>query len=286
MEDRNFYPPSKTKKENLKSMVKLGRPKKLQIADVSKDTESEVVVSNDDTTQNNNIVQDNMISNNIQIDNTSTDSSTTAKYEELINSLQKQLNDMKKELKSANQSRNIDSSLEDKDDFDVFKVNQDDYIKVISLIPWQLNLTTEGKGRGTKYTFDHFGQIKRIIYSDLVKIIELYQPFINNGTFYILDKRVIRRHIPEEVSVKILTKEMIDSIVLNTSSNDAFTLYLSANEAQQGIIRQMLIDNIVAGKFVDSNLIYKIDQKSDINIQESADYMIEQMRLNKEQQGK
>jgi len=259
-------------------MVKLGRPKKLQTANVSNDTESEVVTPNNDMTQNNiDII------NPENIDN-SNNSQNVNKYEELINSLQKQLNDMKIELRIAHKSKNVDSSLEDKDDFNIFKVNQDDYIKVISLIPWQLNLTTESKGRGTRYTFDHFGQIKRIIYSDLVKIIELYQHFLNDGIFYILDKRVIRRHITEEISTKILSKEMIDSIYLNTSSNDTFTLYLSANETQQGVIRQMLIDNIIAGKFVDSNLIYKIDQKSGINIQESADYMIEQIKLHKEQQ--
>jgi hypothetical protein len=124
------------------------------------------------------------------------------------------------------------------------KVLLDDYVPVMSLLPYKLNLSTREGGQGDIKKFTRFGEVKNILYKDLVDIIEVDRSFMEAGYFYILDPVVIRQHGLDEVYSKILTKEKIDEILNNTNSEYCIELYNSANPDQQKVIVQLFVEKM------------------------------------------
>lgn len=174
-----------------------------------------------------------------------------SKEEERIAELERQINFLAKQIKNKNDNEIENYEVED----DNVKISSDDYIKVMSMLPYTLNLNTKlpGKG-GDTFTFEKFGEVKKILYSDLAKILEYNRNMARNGSFIILDKRVVRRHGLDEAYEKILTKDNIEKI-LDGNESDAVRLFKTANKSQQEVICQMIIQNGIDGKEYDLNLL-------------------------------
>ena len=156
---------------------------------------------------------------------------------------------------------------------DGIKIAPDEYISVMSLIPYHLNLSTREMGGGKTYKFEKFGQIKRIIYSDLVDIFETHPSFLEAGYFYILSPKVIRHHGFDDAYKNILTKEKIEQILVGENKNiDAcVALYQTANKLQQEIIVGIMTDKLVENlDSLDLNFLDKISRLSGVNIAEKA----------------
>lgn len=159
---------------------------------------------------------------------------------------------------------------EDTDKYANVKIPLDEYIPVMSLIPFRLNLSTKELGTGNIKRFTKFGEIKNILYKDLVEIMEVHSNFLQAGYFYILNPAVIRQHGLDEVYSKILTKEKIEEI-LDTSSDNCVNLYKSANKEQQEIIMRLLINRINDNPgSVNLNVIDRISRESGIDIAKKA----------------
>lgn len=124
------------------------------------------------------------------------------------------------------------------------KIPLDEYIPVISLLPYRLNLATKEGGQGDIKKFTRFGEVKNILYKDLVDIIEVNRTFVEAGYFYILNPDVIRQHGLDEAYSKILTKEKIEEILNNTNSEYCVDLYKSANIDQQKVIVQLFVEKM------------------------------------------
>lgn len=200
---------------------------------------------------------------------------TEEKLRREIDELKEALNKLlsnKENTIAQEDKQSVLNEVEDIDTFNNIKIAQDDYIKVICLIGNELNLVTKPYGRGGKiFTFRKQYEVKRILYSDLVEILENQPGFVEAGYFYIADQRVIRRHGLDDVYKNILTKEKIESIMSN-NSNDAVTLFKSANPSQQEVIVEMLILKLCNNPdSVDLNMVDKISRASGIKIQEKAE---------------
>ena len=156
------------------------------------------------------------------------------------------------------------------------KITTDNYIKVMSLTPHMLNLSTEGNGKGKIFTFRKFGEVKRILYYDLILLLEANQKFHEQGLFYIMNKTVIKMHGLEEMYEKILSKELIEKIINGDNQTDAVSVFQSATEKQQDFICDMFIKKIFDGETVDLNLsdrLSRIMQKriKDFDIRKKAE---------------
>lgn len=150
------------------------------------------------------------------------------------------------------------------------KIELDELITVVSLIDYPLNLLDAGR-RG-KYRFTSFGEVKQIIYQDVLEIIERYRTFIDAGYFMILDERVIDRHGIRELQSKNLNRESINKIL--NSSTDAFKLFESCGMEQQKLIAGMITRRIAEKPdSVDLNLVDRIGRHLSVNILENAEDM-------------
>jgi|WetSurSiteA1Bulk_404760.scaffolds.fasta_scaffold59856_1 hypothetical protein len=151
------------------------------------------------------------------------------------------------------------------------EIRPDEYITVMSLLPYTLILTTQPMGGGSVKRFTKFGETKRLLYSELVDIMENCQSFLEAGYFYIMDMDVIRKHGLNELYSNILTKEKMQEIV-DSKSNNAVELYNSATPRQQETIIQMLVDKVKGDpQGTDMNIIDKLSRASGINIVETAE---------------
>jgi hypothetical protein len=187
---------------------------------------------------------------------------TPNKENDDLEKLRKQVELLSKQLEKLSQQGNspneIESGTDNGNEEDIV-ISSDEYIKVMSMLPYTLNLTTEPRGRGKLFTFETFGQVKRILYSDLNHIIENHPKFVQNGSFIILNQRVIRRHGLDDAYESILDKGKIEQILTGNQS-DAVNLFKSANKNQQEAICQMIIKEGVAGKEYDLNLLDRLSR--------------------------
>lgn len=155
------------------------------------------------------------------------------------------------------------------------QLEPDDYISVMSLLPYPLNLTTKEFGQGNVKRFTKFGEVKKIMYRDLVDIIEAHMNFVEAGYFYILSPAFVRQNGLQEIYSKILTKDKIEEII-TSNSQESINLYNSATKEQQEIIIDLLIG--MARNNPDSlnlNVVDKISRLSKVDIMQKAEEALE-----------
>jgi len=155
------------------------------------------------------------------------------------------------------------------------KIQIDDYIRVMSLLPHTLNLSTEGMGKGKIKKFTKLGEIKKIKYADLVDIVDAHQSFVEAGYFYILSKAFIREMGLDEAYERILTKEKID-LILEANTEACVDLFDGATEGQKEIILRLLVKKIVDdADSVNLNIIDKISRVSGVDIMTRVNFIRE-----------
>lgn len=178
----------------------------------------------------------------------------------------------------------LEKALEDKkipDDDSGREIQSDDYVTIMSLLPYTLTLSTKERGQGSVRKFSGFGETKRVLYKDLVEICENHRGFLESGYFIILDKDVIRTLGLDDIYDKILNREQIEK-VLDTKT-DALKLYESANQRQKQIIIEMLIKKLFEDPdSVNLNIVDKISRESGVNIREKVESIREYEELMEE----
>ena len=152
------------------------------------------------------------------------------------------------------------------------KIPLDEYIPVMSLLPYRLNLTTKEGGQGDVKRFTKFGEVKNIMYKDLVDIIEVQRSFTEAGFFYIMSPEARRKLGLDEAYSKILTKDKIDQILTSIDSELCIDLYNTANPEQQRIIVQLFVEKIKADpNSVNLNVVDRISRLSKTDITQKAE---------------
>jgi hypothetical protein len=169
-----------------------------------------------------------------------------------IEILRKELKELKNQLDLLASNKKVKT--------DAKEGGSDSYVKVMSLTPHLLNLSTEGNGKGKIFTFHKFGEVKKILYHDLVDILSANQKFHEQGLFYIMSKDVIDEHGFEDMYEKILTKDAILKIINGENQTDAVNIFSSATEKQQDFVCEMFIQKIFDGENVDLNLVDRLSR--------------------------
>jgi hypothetical protein len=185
-----------------------------------------------------------------------------------VEELKKEIAKLKKLIKSD--STKIENNMDE--DNNEISISSDTYIKVMSLTPYLLTLTTQEYGRGKKFNFEKFGDVKRIFYHDLTDIMEQHPNFLNDGYFIILNEDVVKKHGLDEVYSKILTKEKLEQILVGNQS-DAVNLFKACGESQREFISNMITSKMVAGEELDLNLLDRLSRIIGYNIAERGEEM-------------
>jgi len=180
-----------------------------------------------------------------------------------------QLTIAKAEEKSTIKSESSIEGLEEYDDNYCIEIPSNKFIKIISLNPYMLNISTEGMGKGKSFTFIKYGQTKDIIYSEIVDIINNEEKRHKRGLFRILNEDVVKKHDLEDDYDKLLTKKTIDNI-MSFDSKQVYDVFKNANKSQQKIIVSILINKIRDGEEIDLNKLNIVSRIYGENIQDIA----------------
>jgi hypothetical protein len=178
--------------------------------------------------------------------------------------LQKKIAKLEKELEKSAQIKKENIMEEDDDNLDIV-IPSDKHIKVMSLTPYLLTLTTEEHGRGKRFDFHGFGEVKNIPYHYLYDIIEVHPNFVDEGYFVILNKDVVRKHDLEGKYQNFITKEKWDQILSGKNQSDAANLFRACGDAQRGFMINMIHEKMLAGESVDLNLLDRLSRIVDPN---------------------
>ena len=181
--------------------------------------------------------------------------------EQLIAQLMKKVEELETQVGKEKSVENVDVENNE-------NIRSDEYIWVMSLIPWRLSLST-GRDGDRPYNFERLYEKKRILYSRLVDIIDNHWSFLEKGLFYVLDKRVVRQHGLDDTYEKILSMEKIEK-VLKEDKDIAYPIFNTANERQQRNIAQIMINMLVAGENLDQNMILAVSADTNIDINEKV----------------
>jgi hypothetical protein len=150
----------------------------------------------------------------------------------------------------------------DEDD-DGTNISSDTYIKVMSLTPYYLTLTTQEHGKGKKFNFEKYGDVKRILYHDLCDIMEQHPNFLEEFYYVILNRDVVRKHGLDDLYSRMLTKETIDKIIDNGNDTDSVNLFKACGETQREHITTILLNKMLNNEFVDLNLLDRFSRVVD-----------------------
>ena len=184
-----------------------------------------------------------------------------------------QLEEMLKNFMNNFQNNNVkeeavkNTKKIDDEDEDEERIPFNKTIKVMSLINNRLTISTEGDGQGTKYNFVKFGQIRGILYEQLISIVNTNESFANEGVFYIMNSKVVKALGLEEQYKKIMNKETIVNI-LDLDSEKISNFFTNTTKTVQETIVSILKTKIKNGEYVDLNKVDLISKiyGQDINI--------------------
>lgn len=137
-------------------------------------------------------------------------------------------------------------------------------IRVLSLCRGSLNLSEDETGRG-KVKFSKYGEIKPILYSSLINIVNYNRKFAEKGLFYILDKASVYYLGLNNAYNHLVTNDVLDNIC-EYNDIDIEKIIDSTESSQIDTMVKNLIDRIYAGESVDLNKVKIISNKTGVDI--------------------
>jgi hypothetical protein len=169
--------------------------------------------------------------------------------------------------KKKEAGRILEQSIMDDEEEQEIDIRPDKYITVISLFPGELNLSTLPGGKGKVFSFRSFGEKKRILYSNVVDIMESLPSFLEGGYYYIADKKVITKHGLDDIYKTLINKETIELLFTNDiTEEDATAIYKSANKNQQETIVNLFVRKLTGGTPLNLNIVNAITRLSGVDI--------------------
>ena len=196
-----------------------------------------------------------------------TKTATTKKDDKYIKELEERLKKMEEVINKFS-TMNIGSDQPTVNNITQYIGENNKDVTVTSLTVGELNLSTEGYGEGTIYTFENIGEEQIIPMEDLKKIIKNNKSFIEGGNIFINDEEVVESQKLGNIYKKLLSYE--EMLGLFNKDREAFEKVLvrmenNKKENLKRIIFKKLEDD---EKKVDMNIVRVIDENMGTNIME------------------
>ena len=120
-------------------------------------------------------------------------------------------------------------------------------IKLMSLYYGTLNLATQPNGGGRIVSFNKYGQIRNVLYSTLIDIVNTNRRFSEEGYFYIMDSNAVYHlGLSEFYKDRVIPKSAIDGI-LDYDASEIPAIVGNLSEAQKDIVEHIVLDKMNKG---------------------------------------
>ena len=142
-------------------------------------------------------------------------------------------------------------------------------VKVMSLLPYQLNLTTEPMGGGKIYTFRKYGEAQKIRFSDLEDIVHNHRKNMEDGVFYICDRDAIEALELTDEYESLFDKIGVDKIV-ELADETSVEMFLTLSDFMRDAVARQIAEKINSGANYNLNYLNTIQMRSEMDIVKMA----------------
>lgn len=144
-------------------------------------------------------------------------------------------------------------------------------VRIISLCRGSLNLAKDERGLD-KLKFTKYGEIKPVLYSTLINIVNNNRGFAERGLFYILDKASVYYLGLSNVYDKLVDNTVLDNIC-NYPVIDIEKIIEGMEKSQVEVMVKNLSDRMYNGENFDLNKINAVSRASGIDILQRVNNM-------------
>lgn len=144
-------------------------------------------------------------------------------------------------------------------------------VRILSLCRGSLNLSEDEAGNG-KVKFSKYGEIKTVLYSSLINIVNYNRSFAEKGIFYILDRAAVYYLGLKDCYSHLVTNDVLDSIC-NYDDVDIIKIIDTTEKTQIDTMVKNLTDRLYSGESLDLNKIQIIGQKVGVDIMAKVNEM-------------
>jgi len=139
-------------------------------------------------------------------------------------------------------------------------------IKVVNLMRYQVNLSTEPNGAGKTYVFEDYGSTMKIKFDDLEDCYSSYRKTFEDGWLYIMDADAVEELGLKDDYQKLYDKQTVDNIIALKSELEV-NMFLNMSQDLQDSTARAIADKMVDGKKYDLNLTHMIEEATDIDFE-------------------
>lgn len=144
-------------------------------------------------------------------------------------------------------------------------------IRLVSMYYGSLTLCNSmNRNTARMLTFSKFGEIKSVLYHDLVDFVNNERKFAEAGYFYILDKAAVY-HLGLSSDYKKLVDVNFINNIMNYSDVEVHDIVSTMTTAQQDSLVEILADRMFNGQKMDMNKIDIISKITGKNIQNKVE---------------
>lgn len=138
-------------------------------------------------------------------------------------------------------------------------------IKCINLYNGALNISTEEYGQGRTFSFDKFGDVRLINFTDLTSCVASYPNTFEKGYVYIANSDVVAELNLTDYYEKFHTKDELE-IIVKMNEPYHYEIFAGLDEYMQRSFARKIAERMMANEAVDYNLITKIKMECGIDI--------------------
>lgn len=195
-----------------------------------------------------------------------------ASMRELLAKLSARLDEMETEKETvATNTTSINREVDVATDYPEPDANKQ--IKIMSMFYGSLNIcNNQNRSVGRTLSFSKFGEIKSVLYHDLVDYVNTERRFAEEGYFYILDKAAVY-HLGLTNEYTHLVDGDIVNHMMEYSNSDLESIVSTMTDAQKDSIANLFADKIYHGKEVDLNKIAIISKHLPVSIEQMVQDM-------------
>ena len=139
-------------------------------------------------------------------------------------------------------------------------------IKVVNLLGYQVNLSTEPMGAGKTFVFEDYGSTMKIKFDDLEDCYASYRKTFEDGWLYITDADAVEELGLKDDYQKLYDKKTVDNIIALKSDLEVGMFLNMASDLQDSTARA-IAEKMAEGVKYDLNLTHMIEEATDIDFE-------------------
>jgi len=137
-------------------------------------------------------------------------------------------------------------------------------IKVINMLDYRVNLSTEPNGGGRSFVFEGYGDSRSIKFDDLENCYASYRKTFEDGWLYIADNKAVQELGLTEEYQHFYDKATVDKIILLPTENEV-NMFIGLPHDLQESTASIIAEKMESGVKYDLNLINQIEKSTEIN---------------------